>query len=61
MTTTDVLVIGSGAAGLAAALEAAQGGASVHLVTGGALPVGPAAHYLLGGVRTDAVGQFQRT
>jgi L-aspartate oxidase len=37
MVATDVLVIGSGAAGLAAAREAAERGARVMLVTGGAL------------------------
>ena len=40
MVATDVLVIGSGAAGLAAAREAAQRGASVMLVTGAALVSG---------------------
>jgi L-aspartate oxidase len=60
--TTDVLVIGSGIAGLAAALGAARDGADVTLATKAARPEGASSWWAQGGIAVarDDPEQFKR-
>ena len=55
---TDVVVIGAGAMGLAAAYHAARAGASVRVLEAGPVPGGMAAHFDFGGTSLERFYHF---